>query len=35
MAESREVSNTSMIAAAVAVVVGLGLLLGWYFFPNW
>jgi hypothetical protein len=35
MPETRSVSNTDMISAVVVFIIGLLLLLGWYFFPNW
>jgi hypothetical protein len=35
MAQVTPASNTNTIAAVIVSVVGLLLLLGWYFFPNW
>jgi hypothetical protein len=35
MPGTRSVSNTDMISAVVVFIIGLLLLLGWYFFPNW
>ena len=35
MSEPRELSRTNLMAIIISLVVGFGLLLGWYFFPNW
>lgn len=35
MAEYREMSQTNMMAILIALLAGVGLLAGWYFFPTW
>jgi hypothetical protein len=35
MPEPREMSRTNFMAIIITLVVGLGLLFGWFFFPNW
>jgi hypothetical protein len=35
MAETNQKSNTNVIAAVIVSAIGLLMLLGWYFFPNW
>jgi hypothetical protein len=35
MAETERSSRVNAIAVIVAVVAGLGLLVGWLLFPNW
>ena len=35
MPEPRELSRTNVMAIIIPLVVGFGILLGWFFFPNW